>query len=86
MTSDGQSPITFNYDFIQNSTWVYIDVLECTPSGDVNGDDNVDILDVVSMVAVVLGNSEPITCADYNNDGSIDVLDIVNVVSLILGS
>ena len=49
-------------------------------------DDNVDILDVVSMVAVVLGNSEPIECADYNDDGSIDVLDIVNVVSLILGS
>ena len=86
VTSDGQSPIIFNYDFIQNSTWAYINVLECTPSGDVNGDDNVDILDVVSMVAVVLGNSDPIECADYNDDGSIDVLDIVNVVSLILGS
>ena len=59
---------------------------DCPSLGDVNGDSNIDILDVVSMVNFVLGNIEEISCADYNEDGGIDILDIVNVVSLILGN
>ena len=59
---------------------------ECSPAGDVNSDNNVDVLDVVSMVNVVLGNMDVIPCSDYNEDGNVDVLDIVSVVSLILGN
>ena len=84
--SDGVIPIIFNYDFKQNSTSYSLAESECSPAGDVNSDNNVDVLDVVSMVNVVLGNMDVIPCSDYNEDGNVDVLDIVSVVSLILGN
>jgi len=86
VSSDGSSPTIFNYDFRENSTYYTVVSGGCAPSGDVNSDGNVDVLDVVSMVNIVLGNIDEIPCADYNEDGNIDVLDIVNVVSLILGN
>ncbi len=59
---------------------------EC--NGDANTDSIINILDVVSMVGYILGNSELIgdayDNADSNNDGSIDILDIVNITNLIL--
>ena len=84
--SDGVSPMTFNYDFKQNSTFYTLAESECSLAGDVNSDDNIDVLDVVSMVNVVLGNIAEIPCSDFNEDGNVDVLDIVSVVSLILGN
>ena len=84
--SDGVIPIIFNYDFKQNSTSYSLAESECSPAGDVNSDNNIDVLDVVSMVNVVLGNMDVIPCSDYNEDGNVDVLDIVSVVSLILGN
>ena len=56
----------------------------CIP-GDVNEDLNVDVLDIVSIVAGILDDSvESNSCADVNNDGNVDVLDIVAIVSGIL--
>jgi len=56
--------------------------------GDVNGDNEVNVLDVVSIVGYVLGNIEfddtQINLADYNQDESVDVLDIVVIVNYIL--
>ena len=51
-----------------------------------NGDDAIDVLDVVSMVNTILsGNFDDASeCADFNDDGSIDVLDVVATVNLIL--
>ncbi|MDP6770290.1 MAG: T9SS type A sorting domain-containing protein, partial [Anaerolineales bacterium] len=58
-------------------------------SGDVNGDGNSDVLDIVQIVNVILGGSFADECAaeaaDLNGDGSADVLDIVQIVNLILG-
>jgi hypothetical protein len=55
---------------------------------DVNDDNNVDVLDVVQMVNIVLGNIIPddyqSCAADVNSDGNIDVLDVVQTVNLIL--
>jgi len=55
---------------------------------DVNDDNNVDVLDVVQMVNIVLGNIIPndyqSCAADVNGDGNIDVLDVVQTVNLIL--
>jgi hypothetical protein len=55
---------------------------------DVNDDNNVDVLDVVQMVNIVLGNIVPddyqSCAADVNSDGNIDVLDVVQTVNLIL--
>ena len=86
VSSDGLSPTIFNYDFKQNSTYSSVLSNDCPFPGDVNGDNSVDVLDVVTIVNFVLGNLNNISCADYNEDGNIDVLDVVSVVSLILGN
>ena len=60
----------------------------CASDGDVNGDDSVDVLDVVAIVSFVIGNGSfddsQICISDVNEDGSIDVLDIVSLVTSIL--
>ena len=62
----------------------------CLSNGDVNSDTNVDVLDIVSIVAYVLGNSEfdsnELCISDVNQDTNVDVLDIVSIVSSILGN
>ena len=60
-------------------------------SYDYNNDGVIDVLDVVSMVGVILGNNvEPtgdlFDQVDGNSDGTIDVLDIVGAVNVILGN
>ena len=54
--------------------------------GDVSGDNVVNILDVVQMVNMVLGNAGSVPGADINDDGTINILDIVLVVNIILGA
>ncbi len=56
--------------------------------GDANGDYEVDVLDIISIVAYMLDqNPQPFIfeAADVNQDGIINVLDIVGVVQLING-
>ena len=56
--------------------------------GDVNFDDNIDILDIVIIVNFALNVAEPTEdqfySADINSDGVIDILDIVNVINIIM--
>ena len=52
-------------------------------SGDLNLDGIVNILDVVSMVNVVLGNEEH-ELADLNDDGIVNILDVIILVNIIL--
>mgnify|MGYP001368223555 FL=1 len=59
------------------------DDIECL-AGDVNGDFQIDVLDVVATVNFILGNAESVDCADMNGDGTVDVLDIVALVNIIL--
>jgi hypothetical protein len=56
-----------------------------TMLGDVNGDSNINIQDVVLIVNVIL-SGQVNDAADVNQDGNIDVLDIIQVVNLILNS
>lgn len=67
-----------------------LDSAYCEPHGDITGDGNVDVLDVVAMVAHILQQlvlPEDIIChANLQDDGEIDVLDIVAMVDLILNS
>tara|TARA_A100001015_G_scaffold273589_1_gene329182 strand:- start:6321 stop:9767 length:3447 start_codon:yes stop_codon:yes gene_type:complete len=59
---------------------------ECDVDGDVNGDDILNVLDVVQIVsAIVNSETDSIDCADMNADGIINVLDIVQIVGLITG-
>ncbi|MEA2077729.1 MAG: S8 family serine peptidase [Candidatus Marinimicrobia bacterium] len=57
------------------------------PNGDANGDLNVNVLDVITMVNYILeGEPNPFLfdAADINGDGNINVLDIIGVVNVIL--
>ncbi len=60
----------------------------CETNGDVTGDGNTDVLDIVAIVAHVLNESvlpdDQICHGDVNNSGDVDVLDIVILVDMIL--
>ena len=59
-----------------------------TIDGDINFDFIVNILDIVSLVSYILGdsyfNEEQMTAADLNHDGAINVIDVVSLVNTIL--
>ncbi len=61
---------------------------ECVADGDTNGDDSVDVLDIVQIVGYILGNTtftdNQFCIADVNVDVSVDVLDVVMIVNWIL--
>ena len=63
---------------------------ECTSNGDVNSDNILNILDIVSIIQFILGESEfntlQICISDVNNDDLANILDIVIIVNLILGT
>jgi hypothetical protein len=60
--------------------------LQCS-AGDANDDGSINVTDIVTMVAYILGNTDTVgDCADVNGDGGINVTDIVGTVSIILGS
>ena len=63
---------------------------ECVANGDANEDGTTNILDVVGMVAAILGNgslSDSGACnADINADGTLNILDVVGTVQAILGN
>jgi hypothetical protein len=54
----------------------------------VNGDGNININDVVSLVNIILGNQNDydIYKADVNGDKSININDVVTLVNRILGN
>ena len=51
--------------------------------GDVNGDDNVDISDIVAIINLIAQNDKSNQHADVNADGSVDISDIVAVINII---
>ncbi len=52
--------------------------------GDLNGDGQIDVLDIVQMVDCILNGTNECPCSDVNGDGTVDVLDIVEMVGMIL--
>ena len=56
--------------------------------GDVNQDENLDILDIVIVVNHILDvellDGEDFELADMNSDSVIDILDVVDIVNMIL--
>ena len=72
--------------------WSGVDYCYQNECVDINGDGIVNVVDIVAMVAYILGNnvwsneSAEFLASDMNEDGIINVVDIVGVVSDILGS
>ena len=53
-------------------------------AGDTNGDSFLNILDIVIIANVILGNESFILAADVNLDGDVNILDIVSLAEMIL--
>ena len=53
-------------------------------SGDLNGDGILNILDVVALINIVLGNTDPVESGDLNGDGILNILDVVQLINIIL--
>ena len=63
------------------------DCVECGAAlGDVNGDSEINILDLVQIANLILETSTPpyACAADYNGDGEVNILDLVQIVNYIL--
>ena len=54
--------------------------------GDLNNDGDTNVLDVVILINIILGQADEVAGADLNNDGAFNVLDVVLLVNLILDS
>ena len=53
--------------------------------GDLNGDGQIDILDIIALVNMIL-NGDYSASADLNEDGAVNILDIVIYKNIILGT
>ena len=57
-------------------------------TGDLNQDELIDVLDLVMVINIIIGNLNPtaiqLIAGDLNSDNTIDVLDIVQLVNIIL--
>lgn len=64
---------------------------EVTMIGDINGDGDVNVSDVTTLVSIILGNPVPTRAegasnADVNGDSDINVSDVTKLVNIILGN
>ena len=53
--------------------------------GDVNGDQEVNIADVNSIIGVILDGNDFTPAADVNGDGEINIVDVNSIINIILG-
>ena len=61
--------------------------LDTALNGDLNDDDSIDVLDVITLVNHILSPTNvELDGADINNDGEINILDVVALVNIILST
>ena len=66
-----------------SSQYLYNITCETNLSGDINGDQLVNVQDIIFIVNLILSNQYD-SLADLNIDGYVDVLDIVQIMNIIL--
>jgi len=77
----GSAPDMGAYEYITE------DCVECGAElADVNGDGQINILDLVQISNLILETSTPAyeCAADFNQDGQVNILDLVQIVNYIL--
>ena len=83
---DGDHPSTRENLMVQ---LVNFFLLDPGVMGDVNGDNELNVLDIVTMVNIIIHTVEPtgyqLVVSDMNHDGSINVLDIITLLNVIIG-
>ena len=73
------------YDYnISDHRPVFMQLAQNVILGDVSGDGSINILDVVMIVQIVIGNDEIVQSADFNGDGYINILDVVQLIQIII--
>jgi len=55
----------------------------CGDVGDLNGDGDVSILDIISMINCILHDECP-DCSDLNGDSLVNIQDIITLINIIL--
>ena len=76
------STITVNYFAVDN-----VKLTEKAGStGDVNGDNQVNIADVTALIDLLLGGGTPPASADVNGDGQVTIADVTELIDMLLGS
>jgi len=85
-TNDFQQP----YVYIPITLTVSGDICGDWGIGDINQDNEYNVLDVILAVNLVLSDIEIDECefysADLNNDGVLNILDVIEVINLVLDS
>ena len=61
-------------------------ITESCTSGDVNNDTILNVLDVVIIVNIALGELDYIEYTDLDNDNMVNVLDVVQLINFILSN
>ncbi|MBQ9898012.1 MAG: glycosyl hydrolase 53 family protein [Ruminococcus sp.] len=83
-SGDGANAHQLRVDGSRSQTWVLEPVEEYSISGDLNGDEVIDIFDLILMRQCLVSHEFP-DAADANGDGSANVADLVTLQSFILG-
>ena len=52
--------------------------------GDVNGDGNVNVMDITALIDVIMNDDTSNPRADVNGDGEINVIDITALIDIIM--
>ncbi len=68
--------------FSENGTFTIISPFAL---GDINGDGNVSIFDIV-LIAIIIGENTYVANADLNNDGNVNIFDLMLLVNIINGN
>jgi hypothetical protein len=55
----------------------------CSDVGDLNGDGDISILDIISMINCILLDECP-DCSDLNGDNMVNIQDIITLINIIL--
>ncbi|MBI65158.1 MAG: hypothetical protein CMG64_02550 [Candidatus Marinimicrobia bacterium] len=95
--ANGQDIVKFwAYDYYDNGAGGNVSIryqtgysFECPNlAGDMNGDDSINVIDIVALVTMILSGtiqSDVLCYADYNQDEIVNVLDIIAIVNYIVG-
>ena len=71
------------HDYAMKELSFYV-IMNNSSLGDINQDGLVNILDIVSMIGIILGQESDNEFTDLNEDGLVNILDVVILVNLIL--
>ena len=89
LNSDGIVHTIFYYDLEQNSTYHFLDNQNSYP-GDANLDDDINVIDIVTVVSHILDEitleNNAFNNADINGDLDINIMDVVLIIELILSN